>query len=275
MARFSFAKMHGAGNDFVLIDDRSLAFPCGDGGRVAALAARRTGIGCEGVILVQPSVAADFRMRFFNPDGTEADLCGNGARCVAAFARDIGAVGADKMLFETRAGMVAAEIEEPTRVRVSVPAPRLPSKDFCIAGVPHRIVPVGDVSRADVEGEGRRIRFSAEFAPQGTNVDFVEYSPPGRLSIRTYERGVEAESGACGTGAVSASVVGVAGYGLKFPVEVHTLHGYLLQVDGVFDGQNFSNITLSGPVKRVFSGVIDIDGLECGFAGSPRQSVCP
>lgn len=257
-----FTKMHGAGNDFVMIDDRDGTFPVEDYQRVAAMACRPGGIGCEGVILVQKSETRDFKMRFFNPDGTEADLCGNGARCVAAFARSIGVVKTDRMVFETAAGEIAAEIVDETTVKVAMPEPRDFGDDFVVAGVPHKIVVVENLMKTDVEGEGRRIRMSDEFAPNGTNVDFVVYRQPNRVSIRTYERGVEAETGACGTGSVSAAVIGVRDYGLSFPVHVKTVRGYELIVDGEFDGERFSDVSLAGPVKRVFEGRIDFDALD-------------
>ena len=262
MNKLKFVKMHGAGNDFIMIDDRAETFPADDYMRLAALAMRPGGIGCEGVILVQKSERADFRMRFFNPDGSEADLCGNGARCVAAFARAIGAAASDKMVFETAAGDIAAEILDASNVRVAMPAPRDFGDDFVIAGVPHRIVPVDNLAKTDVETEGRRIRLSPEFAPEGTNVDFVVYRQPDRVSIRTYERGVEAETGACGTGSVAAAVIGVKDYGLDFPVKVKTVRGYELVVDGERDGEEFKAVTLSGPVKTVFTGEIDLDALD-------------
>ena len=254
--------MHGAGNDFVMIDDREGLFPVEDYQRVAAMACRPSGIGCEGVILVQRSTACDFRMRFFNPDGSEADLCGNGARCVAAFARSIGAAKSDTMRFETAAGEIEAEIVDDTTVRIAMPAPKDFAEDFVVAGVPHKIVVVENLTKTDVEKEGRRIRMSDEFAPNGTNVDFVVYRQPNRVSIRTYERGVEAETGACGTGSVSAAVIGVKDYGLAFPVHVKTAKGYELIVDGEFDGETFANVSLTGPVKCVFTGSIDFDALD-------------
>ncbi len=262
MKPVSFVKMHGAGNDFVLVDDLAGEFPAEDHRRIAAMATRPEGIGCEGVILVQRSAKADFKMRFFNPDGTEAELCGNGARCVAAFAREIGAASRDSMTFETAAGIISAQILEPGLVTVSMPSPSAIDGDFVVAGVPHKIVTVDNIARADVEGEGRRIRNADEFAPDGTNVDFVAYRPPNRAIVRTYERGVEAETGACGTGAVASAIVGVADYGLSFPVHVTTFHGYDLIIGGEYDGANFSSITLTGPVKRLFSGTIDWDALE-------------
>lgn len=259
--KIRFTKMHGAGNDFVMIDDRDGRFP-EDWRRLAALAARGTGIGCEGVIVVQKSTKADFRMRFFNPDGSEAEMCGNGARCVAAFAREIGAVSGKVMCFETLAGLVDAEIVDDRQVKIWLPDPKDLRADFVNSGVPHKIVPVENLAKADVTGEGRRIRLSDEFAPGGTNVDFVTYRPPSRVSIRTYERGVEAETGACGTGAVAAAVVGVAQHGLSFPVQVKTSMGFELTIGGEFDGKSFSSITLTGPVKKVFEGEIEWDSLD-------------
>ena len=275
-----FVKMHGAGNDFVMIDDRDGAFPA-ERTTLAALGARGTGIGCEGIILVQKSQAADFRMRFFNPDGSEAEMCGNGARCVAAFAREIGAAPSDTMRFETIAGLVEAEIirspstrnPQPSTsqllnsstsqlVKIALPDPKDLREGFVNSGVPHKIVPVEDLEGADVAGEGRRIRYSAEFAPAGTNVDFVRYRPPHDAFIRTYERGVEAETGACGTGSVAAAVVGVAQHGLAFPVSVHTVKGFVLTIGGETDGTSFHSVALTGPVARVFEGEIDLDSLD-------------
>lgn len=257
-----FVKMHGAGNDFIMIDDRDGSFPLDDYMRLAAMASRPGGIGCEGVIFVQRSTSADFRMRFFNPDGSEAELCGNGARCVAAFAKAIGAVRGNVMCFETRAGLVDAEIVAENQVKVWMPDPKDLREGFVNSGVPHKVVAVNNLARTDVEGEGRRIRLSEEFAPDGTNVDFVSYRKPDRVSIRTYERGVEAETGACGTGSVAAAVIGVAQHGLKFPVHVKTVKGYDLLVDGEFKGGVFRSVTLTGPVKKVYEGVIDLDSLD-------------
>ncbi len=250
-----FVKMHGAGNDFVLVDDRKGDFPLVTPAQIAAFANRPTGIGCEGVILVQASRKADFRMRFFNPDGSSADLCGNGARCVAAFAREIGAAQSDSMRFETDAGEITARLLGPTQVRLAMPAPRNRRGNFIVTGVPHQIVEEPDLGSVDVVSEGRRIRNAPAFGPEGTNVDFVHWSSPHNVAIRTYERGVEAESFACGTGAVAAALVGVANGNGAFPVEVRTVRGDTLVVDGAYAADGFSNITLTGPVQRVFDGI--------------------
>ena len=277
MRKIAFTKMHGAGNDFVLIDDRAGTFPVHDHILLALLATPRTGIACEGVILVQKSSVADFRMVFFNPDGTEADLCGNGARCVAAFAREIGVVTSPAMTFETRAGLVDAEVSPNGAVKGWMPEPKnrryglqvkvgdtFVAGDYVEAGVPHFIVPCESVASVDVEGLGRALRLSDAFAPNGTNVDFVQFLPAHKAVIRTYERGVEAESGACGTGAVATAVVAVETKKMSLPVHVRTSQGYTLTVDGDWRHAKSTGFTLTGPVKKVFEGVVDLDSFDTG-----------
>ena len=277
MRKIAFTKMHGAGNDFVLIDDRAGTFPVHDHILLAMLATPRTGIACEGVILLQKSSVADFRMVFFNPDGTEADLCGNGARCVAAFAREIGVVTSPAMTFETRAGLVDAEVSPNGAVKVWMPEPKnrryglqvkvgdtFVAGDYVEAGVPHFIVPCESVASVDVEGLGRALRLSDAFAPNGTNVDFVQFIPAHKALIRTYERGVEAESGACGTGAVATAVVAVETKKMSLPVHVRTSQGYTLTVDGDWRHAKSTGFTLTGPVKKVFEGVVDLDSFDTG-----------
>ena len=277
MRKIAFTKMHGAGNDFVLIDDRAETFPVHDHILLAMLAAPRTGVACEGVILLQKSSVADFRMVFFNPDGTEADLCGNGARCVAAFAREIGVVKAPAMTFETRAGLVDAEVSENGAVKVWMPEPknrryglqvkvgdRFVAGDYVEAGVPHFIVPCENIASVDVEGLGRALRLSDAFAPNGTNVDFVQFIPAHKALIRTYERGVEAESGACGTGAVATAVVAVETKKMSLPIHIRTVQGYTLTVDGDWRHAKSTGFTLTGPVKKVFEGVVDLDSFDTG-----------
>ena len=235
MKMVHFTKMHGAGNDFVLIDDRDEKFPVHDHLRLAAFAAARTGIGCEGVILVQPSKIADFRMVFFNPDGTEADLCGNGARCVAAFAREVGAAKGCAMTFETRAGLVDAEVIDAGKVKVWMPEPKdrrygldvEGSKgDYIVAGVPHFVVPCENVAAVDVDALGRKLRLAAEFEPNGTNVDFAQF--------------------------------------ISLPLHVHTSQGFNLTIDGDWRCAKCTGFTLTGPVKKVFEGDLDLDSLDIG-----------
>ena len=270
--KIPFVKMHGAGNDFVMIDDRKLLVPWQDYLRMAALATRRLGVGCEGIILIQPSDRADFRMRFLNPDGTEVELCGNGARCSAAFAHGLGAAG-KAMTMETLAGLVDAEVAD-SGVKVWMPEPTARRYDLAveidgrnfdghaiIVGVPHFVINTPDLATLDVERYGRLIRQHATFAPHGVNVDFVKAGSVNRIAMRTYERGVEAESGACGTGAVAAAIVAIERGDATLPIAITTSTGFELQVDGDWRTRKCTGMTLTGPVKTVFEGSIDLDAL--------------
>ncbi len=234
--KFHFWKMHGAGNDFILLDDRALSFPVDDRAFIARVCDRRRGIGSDGLMLIQPSIPADFRMRFFNPDGSDADLCGNGARCIARLAHEIGAAPAD-MTIETAAGPVRAEILSPL-VRLHLPPPKDwrmdlhlkgPEQDvqlhFVNSGVPHAVCIVDDLAAADGTALGSFIRHHDLFAPAGTNADFIQITGPDSLSIRTYERGVEAETLACGTGIVAAALVAEKLELVQAPVKVKTAGG--------------------------------------------------
>ena len=273
--KLHFTKMHGAGNDFIMIDDRALTTPWEDYLRMSTIAVRRTGIGCEGIILLQPSDRADFYMRFLNPDGSEAEMCGNGARCAAAFARSLGIVGRS-MTMDTRAGLVDAEIlDDGVKIWMTDPGRRRYNLTVTIdgveytghfiqAGCPHFVVPVpaDRLDTFDVVRVGAQIRQHELFAPDGTNVDFVSYIQPNRIRMRTYERGVEAESGACGTGAVASAVVGVECADFTLPVKVTTSAGFELAVDGDWRTKKCTGMTLAGPAQFVYEGTIDLDAIE-------------
>ncbi|MDD3277055.1 MAG: diaminopimelate epimerase, partial [Kiritimatiellales bacterium] len=209
--KIRFWKMHGARNDFVLIDDRSGKFPAKDRNFTAYLAARHSGIGAEGIILLQKSKTAGFLMRFFNPDGGEASMCGNGARCAARLAFELGITG-KKMTIETAAGQIEAQVmQKGVRLWMTPPSDWLLNGSLDIAGrhltygfvntgVPHVVMRTGELRDVDVQEIGSLVRRHRQFAPEGTNVNFMEISPNGDLTVRTYERGVEAETLACGTG---------------------------------------------------------------------------
>ena len=258
--KIPFWKMHGAGNDFILADDRALAFPATDAPFIAHLCNRRRGIGSEGLLLIQPSGSADFRMRFFNPDGSEADMCGNGARCIAKLAHEIGAASAD-MRIETAAGTVRAEIL-PAGVRLHLPPPKAWRMNLSIAwenreiplhfvhtGVPHAVAVVADLAAVDVPALGLAIRRHALFAPAGTNADFIRILGPNALAIRTYERGVEAETLACGTGIAAAALVAEKLGLVRAPVQVATAGGDTLEV-------STSPFTLAGPAEHSLRGEV-------------------
>lgn len=266
-----FYKMHGAGNDFILVDDRAENFPAQERAWLASIASRRTGVGCEGVILIQPSDRADFRMRFYNPDGGEVEMCGNGARCVARLAHDLGAAGAS-MDFDTVAGLIHADVRgeevelqmtEPkdwrTGLALDIDGATWPC-DFVNTGVPHVVTRVQDVSTVEVQRIGRAIRHHAEFAPAGTNVNFVEVTGPSSLRVRTYERGVEQETGACGTGIVaSALLLGKAG-AVRAPVQVTAASGDTITVDFELTHDGARQVRMRGPAVYVFRGSLSAPG---------------
>ncbi len=266
--RISFWKMHGAANDFILVDDRSLTFPITDTRWIAALCARRTGIGAEGLILIQPSQNAHFRMRFFNPDGSEVEMCGNGARCVARLAHELGAAPA-RMQFETIAGAVGASVRgeqvtlnmtEPKNWRLNL-ALQLENTTlvghFVNSGVPHVVVRVDDLDATPVQTWGRAIRYHKDFAPAGTNANFVSVAGPRRLRIRTYERGVEDETLACGTGITAAGLISARLGWTGLPVEVQAASGDVLEVNGRVVGDTITDVTLTGPAVHVFRGEVE------------------
>jgi diaminopimelate epimerase len=265
-----FWKMHGAGNDFVLVDDRAQRFPCDDRAFVARLADRRFGVGAEGIILIQPATSdADFRMRFFNPDGGEVEMCGNGARCVARLATEIGAAPRS-MRFDTVAGLIRAEVDEDGLVTLGMTEPKDWAFDrtltldgrpyrysFVNSGVPHVVMEVEDLDALDVAGLGRAVRRHPDFAPAGTNVNFIAITGPHALRVRTYERGVEAETLACGTGITACGLIAGKLGRVSTPVQVTCASGDVLEVHFVATADGATQVTLRGPAVHVFRGVLD------------------
>jgi len=264
----AFSKMHGAGNDFILVDDREETFPSHDKAWMSRVGARRTGVGCDGFILVQSSTTADFRMRFFNPDGGEAEMCGNGARCVARFAHDIGLIGSS-MTIETLAGQLQAQVLPDDRVRLQLTDPSDWRMDVALelegepvvvhavdTGVPHAVTEVDDLEGMDVARAGASLRYHTAFAPAGTNVDFIRVDGPSQLTLRTYERGVEGETLACGTGMVAATLVAARLGRVHAPVSVTCAAGDVLEVSFQGKGEELRQVTLTGPAVHVFNGTL-------------------
>jgi len=263
-----FWKMHGAGNDFILVDDRDEIFPAGDTAWLRRIGARRTGVGCDGIILVQASDKADFRMRFFNPDGNEVEMCGNGARCVARLASKIGAAP-PQMSIDTVAGILHAEIRgENVKLKMSSPSGWCLDEELALSGgpvqysfvntgVPHVVVEVEDLDACDVTGLGAEIRYHEEFAPAGTNANFIRVTGPGSLHIRTYERGVEDETLACGTGIVAAALTAARRGRVNAPVSLTAASGDELEVDFELTDDSADNVTLLGPAVHVFQGTLE------------------
>jgi diaminopimelate epimerase len=266
--KINFWKMHGARNDFVLFDNRDGSFPAEDREFIAHIAARHSGIGSEGVILIEASETSDFYMHFFNPDGGEAAMCGNGARCAARLAYELGAVGKD-MTIETAAGQLRAAILS-DRVCLWMTEPQDWSLEavldlngchltysFVDTGVPHVVMRTGDSNGVDVAGVGLAIRRHRQFAPAGTNVNFVQVTAEKELAVRTYERGVEAETPACGTGVTACGLIAAKNGWVELPVRIHTQSGDVLTVDGELTEDGARNVTLSGPTAHVFKGEVE------------------
>lgn len=262
-----FWKMHGASNDFIMIDDRNCTFPLDDSAWIRSIASRRTGVGCEGIILIQPSEQADIRMRFFNPDGSEVEMCGNGARCIARLAMDIGAAPAN-MSIDTIAGQLKATVSD-KEVKLFMTEPKdctleenltIGSAEHSCSsintGVPHAVIVLNDISKVDIKTLGSAIRFHDRFKPSGTNANFVQVQGPSRIAVRTYERGVEDETLACGTG-ITASALIAAKLGLVAPpVKVVPASGDVLTVDFTLIDSGAADVTLSGPAEYVFRGTL-------------------
>jgi diaminopimelate epimerase len=261
--------MDGAGNDFILIDNRAEDVDL-NRSQIARLCDRHRGIGADGVLLLEnPSDHADFRMRYFNADGGEAEMCGNGARCFARFAQKMaGAKG--KISFETPAGVISAELArdlvtlrmtDPTDLRLNIPLQIGAEKrtvHFINSGVPHVVVPVPQIGEVDVSREGSALRYHEKFSPKGANVNFIEKRGSDKIAVRTYERGVEDETLACGTGVVASALVFAVTENAKGPVTVIARGGDELQVDFKKTGMQFENVTLTGPAEFVFEGTIEI-----------------
>ena len=264
-----FTKMDGAGNDFILIDNRAGNIDL-DRSQIARLCDRHRGIGADGILLLErASNHADFRMRYFNADGGEAEMCGNGARCFARFANKV-AGGHQKISFETPAGLIAAELKsdlvtlqmtEPTDLRLSIDvraAVQNKSVHFINSGVPHVVIPVPKIADVDVQHEGASIRHHKMFSPNGVNVNFIEKRGPNKIAIRTYERGVENETLACGTGIVASALIFAATENTSGPIQVIARGGDELHVGFQTIECSFRNVTLTGPAEFVFEGEIEI-----------------
>ena len=264
-----FTKMDGAGNDFILIDNRTGNIDL-DRSQITRLCDRHRGIGADGILLLEKaSNHADFRMRYFNADGGEAEMCGNGARCFARFANKVAGAN-EKISFETPAGVIAAELAgdlvtlqmtEPTDLRLSIDvraADQNKTVHFINSGVPHVVIPVSRIDDVDVRREGSVVRYHKMFSPNGTNVNFIEKRGPKELAVRTYERGVEDETLACGTGVVASALIFSVVEKVNGPITIIARGGDELQVGFEKSGNQFRNVTLTGPAEFVFEGSIEI-----------------
>jgi len=254
----NFSKYQGTGNDFVMIDDRDETFPRDNQALIARLCGRRFGIGADGLILLQNHPDFDFRMVYFNADGAEGSMCGNGGRCIVRFAHDLG-------LFTSHTRFMAVDGEHEATVADGQIALRMsnvlqidtsPDYSFTNTGSPHVVLFVDDLANCDVVGIGQQIRYSDAFAPTGTNVNFVQADADGTLFVRTYERGVENETYSCGTGVTAAALIAHRQSGTPSPIPIRTLGGNLNVSFRPSQKSGYETIDLIGPAERVFEGFV-------------------
>lgn len=273
MKKIPFVKMQASGNDFIVIESCRRSPVTGHRKNIQKLCDRKFGIGADGVLVIGPSRKADARMRIFNADGSEAEMCGNGARCVAWIVchKVIRSQG-HKVSLETKAGTVEAVVKK-NSVRIKLTDPvdlkldlnvtafgKTTQVDFVNTGVPHAVVEVSDLEAAPVRELGRALRRHKIFAPAGTNVDFIKWEGPDSIAVRTYERGVEDETLACGTGSVAGAIIAVLNHGVRAEtrsshrVFVRTQSGEVLKIAFEVSKYKVSDVWLEGGSRVVFEG---------------------
>ncbi len=266
MMPIAFTKMNGAGNDFVMIDHRDKPYEAQLKELALKMCHRHFGVGADGLILIEHADHVDFKMRIVNADGAEAEMCGNGARCAVKYAEQLGLVSGT-MSFETLAGILVAEILPDGLVKIRMSDPfdlntsieledkgRLWEVAFINTGVPHAIIFVEDLDKVDVEGMGHLIRYHDHFAPAGTNVNVVQVINQDTIRIRTYERGVEGETFACGTGATAAAIMAHLVKEVSTQVKVLVKGGELTINFTLNDSQDVGEVDMTGAAETVFTG---------------------
>ncbi len=264
--RIPFTKLSGSGNDFIFIDNRDRRFDA-DGmiGFVRNVCRRGMSVGADGLMFIEPSERADFKWRFFNADGSEAEMCGNGGRCAVRFAERIG-IGSGSFSFETIAGIIDATIEgsrvklrmtQPFDFQTGVEVPlngRTATVDCLNTGVPHAVEFVDDAEAAAIVEDGRLIRRHNLFAPAGTNANFCQVTGSHSVTLRTYERGVEDETLACGTGAVAAAILAATRGLVEPPVDVLVRSGEILTIYFQGRGADVADLYMEGETRLVYEG---------------------
>ena len=271
MKTIPFTKMSGTGNDFIIIDNRPRVVS--DNGLaefIRKVCRRKMSVGADGLILIESSDKADFRWRFFNSDGSLAEMCGNGARCAARFAY-LNGISGENLSFETEAGMINGQVIG-NGAKVKIPDPTDLRLDYSIdlksgpltvssvnTGVPHVVVMEDSVEEVDVFGLGREIRYHQAFAPAGTNVNFICPQNPGLLAIRTYERGVEDETLACGTGSIASALVASWKTNWPSPISLKTRSRESLTIHFRESNQVFTDVYLEGDARVIYSAELGED----------------
>lgn len=259
--QLEFYKYQGTGNDFVMIDNRSGFFPKEDVQLVAHLCDRRFGIGADGLILLENDTETDFKMVYYNSDGNPSSMCGNGGRCLVAFAKDLHVVqnnctfiATDGLHHATVAtdGIVSLQMIDVNEIQ------KHNSHTFLNTGSPHHVQIVDDLVHYNVKENGAAIRYGALYGEKGSNINFVKKVDDSTFSLRTYERGVEDETLACGTGATAVAIaMNATGQTDKTFINLN-VEGGKLAVSFDKNGNLFTNVFLIGPAKFVFKGTIEI-----------------
>lgn len=269
----NFHKMNGAGNDFVVIDNRELQYQL-SGEQISQLCDRQRGVGADGLLAVEPAESgADFKFRYYNADGGEAEMCGNGARCFGKYTAQLLGANTELVQFETIAGTLSATlIGDSVKIAMSKPFDLTMNLDiqvegitspihFINTGVPHVVVFVDDLEKIDVLKYGAALRYHKHFNPAGTNINFAQVTGDQHIAIRTYERGVEGETLACGTGMTACALIHHLQTKAASPIAVDVKGGETLSIGFTPDSENsdeFSDVTLTGPADFVFEGQIEI-----------------
>lgn len=253
-----FHKYQGAGNDFIMVDNRDMSFPK-DAVLIEKMCHRRWGIGADGLILLESDNEFSFRMEYYNSDGKQSTMCGNGGRCIVAFARYLNVFSHDRVSFRAIDGMHQARIEGDKvylKMQDVVDISEVSGGYFTHTGSPHHVVFSNDISVLDVMKKGAEIRYGV-YQTEGANVNFVQIAGENRLKVRTYERGVENETYSCGTGAIASAVVSYHTKKIgQSPVFIETLGG-ALQVSFEYKEGKYSEVWLNAEAVRVFEGVYE------------------
>jgi len=260
--KVSFHKYQGTGNDFVILDNRRKEYGALTASHIRHICDRRFGVGGDGLMMLSDRQGFDFEMKYYNADGRESSMCGNGGRCLVKFAYELG-IHKNVYHFVAADGPHEAEIDTDNTVSLKMQDVNRISKfhgDYILnTGSPHYVKMVKDVMNTDVFKKGRDIRYSKEFEQEGINVNFVEQVPDeDKILIRTYERGVEDETWSCGTGVTAAALVCYHNENGFNDVEVKTLGGSLTVEFDRIDDNHYNNIWLSGPAEKVFEGTMDL-----------------
>ena len=258
---YTFYKYQGTGNDFVMIDNRDLHFPKNDTKLIEQLCDRRFGIGADGLILLENDESTDFRMVYYNSDGNQSSMCGNGGRCLVAFANQLGIIK-NNTIFMATDGLHHASVGEDAIISLQmIDVNEVEKKDtytFLNTGSPHHVQIVEDLEHYNVKDNGAAIRYGELYGEKGSNINFVKKVNDAEFSLRTYERGVEDETLACGTGATAVAIaMNATGQTDKTSINLNVEGGKLV-VSFDKTGNHFTNVFLTGPAKFVFKGTIEI-----------------